>query len=572
MKKVLFPVCLFFSSALLPPAVFAAITLESTNQPPSELFALILGGAGIFLVGIHFAGDYLQQMTSGTVREIVTRVARNRVGMFLWGGFLGFFTQSGKATAFILSDFVQADLIKPRQAAPMVYWGNAGSSLIAFVSMLSVKIFALMLLGVTAFGLTFHYPRRLVQGYGAMFGLGMIMFGLFLVKNGVAGFAAMEEVSNLVHFIRGNYLLCFLVGLVLTLVVQSNIAIMLITIAMAAAGLFGLEEAAMGMFGAQAGTGILTWVFSYHSKGSARQVVITQISFDVIATLVFVGLFYLERWFDLPLVLTLARTVSDGISGQAITTALAFQFGAAAILVLMRGPVFTWIEEKFPPSATEVLSETRFLRKNAADSPETGLLLVEREQSRLLERLPLYIDAVREEPAGNRESPATYHAAFVEISKKINSTLGEISRLGLNTATSDELIRVTKMQEQLRRFEDIVYQLATEMSRRDISPKARELGNVIMESADFIMLTAIDAIQSLEQSELDTLETLTQDRSELMKKMRHNYFNSEKELSEADRNFVLDITILFENVVQTLARYGVLLKSSLYAAESTPSS
>ena len=252
-KKFLVVISLCLGTALYPEALLAAIKLENTNQPAGELFALIFGGAGIFLVGIHFAGDYLQQMTSGAVSEIITRVSKNRVGMFLWGLFLGFFTQSGKATAFILSDFVQAGLMKPRQAAPMVYWGNAGSSLIAFVSMLSVKIFALLLLGVTAFGLTFHYPKRLVQGYGAMFGLGMIMFGLFLVKNGAAGFAAMEEVSSLVQFIHGNYTLCFVVGLILTLVVQSNIAIMLISIAMATAGLFGLEETAMGIFGAQAG-------------------------------------------------------------------------------------------------------------------------------------------------------------------------------------------------------------------------------------------------------------------------------------------------------------------------------
>jgi hypothetical protein len=82
-----------------------------------------------------------------------------------------------------------------------------------------------------------------------------------------------------------------------------------------------------------------------------------------------------------------------------------------------------------------------------------------------------------------------------------------------------------------------------------------------MESADFIMLTAIDAIQSQDEGEIDTLEILTQDRSALMTKMRHNYFNSEQELTDADRNFVLDVTIMFENVVQTLARYGVLLKS-----------
>ena len=561
MKNFLITTAVAMAAAFYPQALLAAIKLESTNQPPSELFALIFGGAGIFLVGIHFAGDYLQQMTSGTVREIVTRVARNRVGMFLWGLFLGFFTQSGKASAFILSDFVQAGLIKPRQAAPMVYWGNAGSSLIAFVSMLSVKIFALLLLGVTAFGLTFHYPKKLVHGYGAMFGLGMIMFGLFLVKNGAAGFAAMEEVSTLVEFIHGAYLLCFVAGLALTLVVQSNIAIMLITIAMASTGLFGLEEAAMAIFGAQAGTGILTWIFSSHSKGTARQVVISQVAFDSIATLVFVALFYLEHWLGLPLLLGAARSISDAVSAQAIFVALAFQFGAAALLVLVRDPVFDWIEKRFPPTATEVLSETQYLHKNAADSPETGLLLVEREQDRLLERLPLYIDAVREESSGRVEAPATYHAAFAEISGQINATLSEISRQGLNTSSSDELIRITKMQEQLRRFEDTVFQLAGGMSRKDISPRARDLGNVIMESADFIMLTAIDAISSREEGEIDTLEILTQDRSALMTKMRHNYFNSESELSDADRNFVLDVTILFENVVQILARYGVLLKT-----------
>jgi phosphate:Na+ symporter len=561
MKKIITSFYLLLATSLYSQGLLAAIKLESTNQPPSELFALIFGGAGIFLVGIHFAGDYLQQMTSGTVSDIISRVSKNKVGMFVWGLFLGFFTQSGKATAFILSDFVQAGVIKPRQAAPMVFWGNAGSSLIAFVSMLSVKIFALLLLGVTAFGLTFHYPKKLVQGYGVMFGLGMIMFGLFLVKNGAAGFAAMEEVSDLVQFIQGGYILCFLVGLVFTMVVQSNVAIMLIAIAMVSAGLFGIEEAAMTMFGAQAGTGILTWVFSFHSKGSAREVIISQVAFDVIATVVFVVLFYLEQLLGLPLLMTMARSVSESTSTQAIFVALAFQFGAAGLLVLLRGPVFSWIEQNFPPTATEVLSETQFLHKNAVESPETALLLVGREQGRLLERLPLYISSLREESQGKRESPATYHDAFIEISKKINDTLAEISRLGLNTASSDELIRITKMQEQLRRFEDIVYQLTTEMSRSGISSKARELANAIMESADFIMLTAIDAIQSHDESEIDTLEMLTQDRSALMTKIRHNYFESEQELSDADRNFVLDVTIMFENVVQTLARYGVLLKS-----------
>ena len=54
---------------------------------------------------------------------------------------------------------------------------------------------------------------------------------------------------------------------------------------------------------------------------------------------------------------------------------------------------------------------------------------------------------------------------------------------------------------------------------------------------------------------------LTQDRSELMKKVRHNYFESKGQLTDDERNFVLDVTMLLENVVQMHASYGRLLES-----------
>jgi len=83
-----------------------------------------------------------------------------------------------------------------------------------------------------------------------------------------------------------------------------------------------------------------------------------------------------------------------------------------------------------------------------------------------------------------------------------------------------------------------------------------------MESIDFMILTAIDALDTKDAGEIDTLEMLTQDRSAMMTKIRHNYFESQQDLSTKDRNFVLDITILFENAVHTLGRYGQLLRTT----------
>jgi phosphate:Na+ symporter len=526
----------------------AAVELKEVKESPLELSAFVLGGIGIFLIGIHYAGDHLKKLTGGKFQQLITRLSGNAFGIATSGATLGFITQSGKAAAFILSDFVQAGMMKVRQAAPIVFWANAGCSLIVFASMVSLKVLALFVLGITALGLTFHVPKRLVNGYGALFGLAMIMYGLYLVKAGAAGYAASEWVGPLLQSIHDHYMIAFVLGLVLV-------------IALAASGLFELEETAMAMFGAQAGTGVLTYIFSFHAHGRARQVVATQIAFDAVATVAFVLLFYIEIIGSVPLVLAIARDFSTDIGSQAVAVALIFQFGAALLLVLVRNPILERIREWFPPSAAEVLSKEQFLHERAVESPETALILVEKEQYRLLQRLPSYMDFVRDpSPGTDKYDPGAYHSAFVHIAGRIGETLARISGHSLNAATSDQLIRITKLEEQLVALESIVHQLTTQLLQQHDNARASELGRHIMESLDFMIMTAIDAFDTQEAGEIDTLEMLTQDRSAMMTKIRHNYFESEGDLSTDDRNFVLDITILFENAVHTLGRYGRLLR------------
>ena len=548
---------------LCPGIAFAAVELKEVAETPLELSAFVLGGIGIFLIGIHFAGDHLKKLSGGRFQQLINRLSGNAAGIATSGATLGFITQSGKAAAFILSDFVQAGMMKVNQAAPIVFWANAGCSLIVFASMVSLKVLALFVLGLTALGITFHVPKKLVNGYGALFGLAMIMYGLYLVKAGAAGYAAAEWVGPVLQNIQDHYLIAFALGLVLTLLVQSNLAIIMIVIALAAAGLFELEETAMAMFGAQAGTGILTYIFSFHAHGRARQVVATQIAFDAVATVVFVTLFYVEIIAGVPLVLAGARALSADVGSQAVAVALVFQFGSALLLVVLRNAVIERVQKWFPPSAAEVLSKAQFLHERAAESPETGLILIEKEQYRLLQRLPRYIDYVRDpSPAPGKYDPNAYHEAFVHIAGRIGETLSSISGHSLDSRSSDQLIRVTKLQEQLVAIESIVHQLSSQLLQRHDNTRARELGGNIMESLDFMVLAAIDAFNTQESGEIDTLEMLTQDRSAMMTKIRHNYFESEKDLSTDDRNFVLDITILFENAVHTLGRYGKLLRTN----------
>ena len=540
---------------------FAAIVLSETDKPLIELSALIIGGIGIFLIGIHFAGNHLQQMAGGRFEKWVDRLISSNSGIVILGGMLGFLTQSGKAAAFILADLVQVKLLTTRQAGLVVFWGNVGCSLIVFASMLSLKVFALIVLGMTALGLTFHIPKRLVHTYGALFGMAMIMYGLFLVKDGAAGVASSGWVPQFIDALRGTYLLSFTAGLVLTLIIQSNLAVMMIAIALASSQLLSLQETAIVMYGAQAGTGILTYIFSFHAKGRARQVVASQIAFDLVATLAFVGLFIIEVGLDVPLLLALIEAGFSQLSIQVVVLALAFQTLSALLLVALRSFIFPWIEALFPPSVTESLSEPEYIHSKAAETPELGVMLIEKEQYRLLQRLPAYIDyARRESDRTQLTAPADYHAAFATISGLINQTLSSISRHNLNQTLAESLISVTKIQEQMMSLEGYVYQIAEQVFHYRDQDKASELGRNMLESVDFLLLSAIEALESGDEVDIDMLASMTQDRSDMMANLRKAYFQAEHDLNNEARSFVLDITMLMENVVKTLSRYGQVLK------------
>ena len=212
----------------------------SRLESPSNLVAYMMAGIGIFLVCIKFIASHLQHMTSGSFRSLVVGTTSHPLGVLLWGNILGFFTQSGKASSFIIAGFVQAGLLTVGCALPVVFWCNAGASLIVVASILPIKLMVMGLLGITGLGLTFGFPKRLVHGYGALFGIAMIMYGLYLLKTGAGGFIDYPWLPPLLEQMRGVYLVSFLVGAGLTLIAQSDMAVAMIAIAMASSGLFAL--------------------------------------------------------------------------------------------------------------------------------------------------------------------------------------------------------------------------------------------------------------------------------------------------------------------------------------------
>jgi phosphate:Na+ symporter len=134
---------------------------------------------------------------------------------------------------------------------------------------------------------------------GAM-GLGMIFFGLEMMKN---GFKPMRSVPLFQEafsmFVADNYfgvLKCAAVGCLLTFLVQSSSATLGITIGLAATGAIPFESAAALVLGENIGTTITAWLASIGATTTAKRAAYAHVAFNLIGVfwITAIFLFYVD--------------------------------------------------------------------------------------------------------------------------------------------------------------------------------------------------------------------------------------------------------------------------------------
>ncbi|GAI63905.1 unnamed protein product, partial [marine sediment metagenome] len=68
----------------------------------------------------------------------------------------------------------------------------------------------------------------------------------------------------------------------------------------------------------------------------------------------------------------------------------------------------------------------------------------------------------------------------------------------------------------------------------------------VVEGLHTILLTTVDAMESPEEYNIDLLISITEDRGDLMERIRKMYLTSERGLEVADKSTLLYLTNLYE--------------------------
>ncbi len=265
----------------------------------------LLGGLAMFLYGIELMGDGLKNSSGAALKRVLEKVTGNVVMGVLTGALVTAVIQSSTATIVLTVALIGAGVLNLKQAVSIVMGANIGTTVTAQIIRLgSIESDGSFLLWL--FDTDTLAPIALVAGIVLMMfiksknsktigdiciGFGVLFVGLNLMTDGVKPLIGTDAFMAFVDFL-GNPLFGILVGLILTVIVQSSSATvgMLQTVASVPGSGITFAMAYPVIMGINLGTCVTTaMVCSIGSSKDAKRTGVVHIAFNTIGTVLFMA-------------------------------------------------------------------------------------------------------------------------------------------------------------------------------------------------------------------------------------------------------------------------------------------
>lgn len=270
--------------------------LDFSLQTLTQLLFPLVGGLGIFLSGMKSMSDGMQAVAGARLRTLISWVTSHRYLATGVGIFVTCVVQSSSITTVMVVGFVNSGVMQLSQALGVIMGANIGTTITGWILVLKVGKYGLPILGLAAFSYLFSRDQRWRYWSMSIMGVGMVFFGLELMKDGCSVIKEMEGFESwFKSFTASNYpgiLGCALVGCFLTTIVQSSSATLGITISLASQGVITYETAAALVLGENIGTTITAYLASLGATTNARRAAYFHIIFNLVGVLWITAIFH----------------------------------------------------------------------------------------------------------------------------------------------------------------------------------------------------------------------------------------------------------------------------------------
>lgn len=271
-----------------------------------DIFSVIMlaGGLAFFLYGMEVMSSGLKKMAGGSLQATLERMTKNPLlGVLIGAGFTGII-QSSSAVTVMLVGLVNSGMLHFGRTIGVIMGSNIGTTVTAWLlsmtgisgnapwlKMLKPENFSLVI-ALVGIIMIMAAKRQKHKDMGSIFvGFAVLMYGMEMMSGAVEPLADMPEFSRILTAFN-NPLLGVLAGAVLTGIIQSSSASVGILMALSVTGEISFGMAIPIIMGQNIGTCVTALISSLSVSREAKRVAAVHISFNLIGTAVWLGVFY----------------------------------------------------------------------------------------------------------------------------------------------------------------------------------------------------------------------------------------------------------------------------------------
>ncbi|MCP4375355.1 MAG: Na/Pi cotransporter family protein [bacterium] len=375
------------------------------------MFFNVIAGLGVFLLGMKYMSEGLQTIAGSRLRSMIGVATSNRFAGMSVGTGVTCLVQSSSVTTVMVVGFVNAGFMNLPQAIGVIMGANIGTTITGWILALKIGKYGLSIMGIAALVFRFANKDRLKFLAMAIMGMGMIFFGLELMKNGFKPIRGMEDFEAWFSTFKADsyigVLKCAAVGCVLTMIVQSSSATLGITIGLASTGVIPFHTAAALVLGENIGTTITAYLASIGTTTNAKRAAYAHVIFNVIGVLWITALFspyiYLVEQFIGIDPTESTKAVENGkevLNFPHVTAAIAavhtgFNVINTLMFIPFTGVLANLLIRWVPDRDFKETPHLTMLDSNLADTPVIGIEQSRKEVNRMAETLDKMLPRLR---------------------------------------------------------------------------------------------------------------------------------------------------------------------------------
>ncbi|MBS5132023.1 MAG: Na/Pi cotransporter family protein [Lachnospiraceae bacterium] len=361
------------------------------NENVSVIFGLA-GGLALFLYGMNNMSDALQKAAGERMKKILEFLTKNPIMGALAGALVTAVLQSSSATTVMVIGFVSAGLMKLPQAISVIFGANIGTTMTAQLIAFKISdyIYPIIFIG---FMIYFISKKEKIKNIGmVIFSFGLLFEGIEIMGSVMKPLANSPIFIDMMGKVSEIPVLGVLLGLVMTLVVQSSSATIAVLQNFAAqagpdgvTSVIGLAGAIPILLGDNIGTTITALLASIGQSKNAKRTAVAHSVFNITGSMVFIWI--------IPVLVKFVEFISpkgnevDIISRQIANAHTTFNVVCTLIwlpLIPLMVKIVTWLVRGNDEKAT-VFWKPKYLDDKVISQPAAAIYLVANEVDHLSE-------------------------------------------------------------------------------------------------------------------------------------------------------------------------------------------